>query len=438
MSSIEIMNGLERRLSASIPVELIHSGMDARLKNLARTAEVPGFRPGKAPFKILEQKYGGQVQQEALQEALQRSFAKEAQANNLKVVGYPEFDVKETDLNAVWVEYTATFEVYPEVVLGDIGAESVERTIYDLSNIDADMDTTLTTLRKQHAIFEMVDRAAQNEDRVHIDFSGLLEGRIFEGGEARNLPVLLGVGSLLPDFEKTIIGMKARETKSFDMVFPVDYKAEKVAGKSATFNISLHKVEKQTLPEIDASFARLLGVEDGDVNKLKTEIRDNLKREIKRRLMLRNKDSAMAALLKVVSLQIPKALLNAEAQSLMEQTMRDMKKRGMEMPKGEDSLPLELFNERAEKRVKLSLILAVLIEKHNLQAKPEQIKALVQDYAQSYDNPEEVVQWHYSDEARLRDAENLVLEDNVVTWVMGAAKVTEKAVEFNELMENAA
>ena len=242
----------------------------------------------------------------------------------------------------------------------------------------------------------------------------------------------------MPDFEKTIIGMKARETKSFDMVFPVDYKAEKVAGKSATFNISLHKVEKQTLPEIDASFARLLGVEDGDVNKLKTEIRDNLKREIKRRLMLRNKDSAMAALLKVVSLQIPKALLNAEAQSLMEQTMRDMKKRGMEMPKGDDSLPLELFTERAEKRVKLSLILAVLIEKHNLQAKPEQIKALVQDYAQSYDNPEEVVQWHYSDEARLRDAENLVLEDNVVTWVMGAAKVTEKAVEFNELMENAA
>ncbi|MDP1637479.1 MAG: trigger factor [Candidatus Nitrotoga sp.] len=436
MSSIEIMSGLERRLNASIPLQLIGSEMEARLKNLARTAEVPGFRPGKVPFKILEQKHGAKIQQEVLQDALRQSFAKEVQENQLKVVGYPTFEVKTTDPDAVWIEYSATFEVYPEVVLGDISAESMEQAVYTLS--DADVDTTIATLRKQHATFEVVDRAAQNGDRVHIDFSGLLEGKIFEGGEARNLAVLLGVGRLLPDFENAIIGMKAGEKKSFDMTFPPDYQAEKVAGKSAAFTITLHKVEEQHLPEIDAKFAKLLGIEDGDVNKLKAEVRDNLEREIKRRLMVRNKDSAMATLLKVTQLEIPKALLDAEAQSLMQQTMRDMKKRGMEMPKGEESLPLELFTERAQKRVKLSLILTELVDKYDLHAKPEQIKALVQDYAQSYDNPEEVVQWHYNDPTRLQDAENLVLEDNVVVWVTDAVKVTERVMEFNELMENAA
>ena len=436
MSSIEIMSGLERRLNASIPLQLIGSEMEARLKNLARTAEVPGFRPGKVPFKILEQKHGAKIQQEVLQDALRQSFAKEVQENQLKVVGYPTFEVKTTDPDAVWIEYSATFEVYPEVVLGDISAESMEQAVYTLS--DADVDTTIATLRKQHATFEVVDRAAQNGDRVHIDFSGLLEGKIFEGGEARNLAVLLGAGRLLPDFENAIIGMKAGEKKSFDMTFPPDYQAEKVAGKSAAFTITLHKVEEQHLPEIDAKFAKLLGIEDGDVNKLKTEVRDNLEREIKRRLMVRNKDSAMATLLKVTQLEIPKALLDAEAQSLMQQTMRDMKKRGMEMPKGEESLPLELFMERAQKRVKLSLILTELVDKYDLHAKPEQIKALVQDYAQSYDNPEEVVQWHYNDPTRLQDAENLVLEDNVVIWVTDAVKVTERVMEFNELMENAA
>lgn len=436
MSSIEIMSGLERRLNASIPLQLVSSEMEARLKNLARTAEVPGFRPGKVPFKILEQKHGAQIQQEVLQDALRQSFAKEVQENQLKVVGYPVFEVKTTDPDALWIEYSAVFEVYPEVVLGDISAESIEQAVYTLS--DTDVDTTIATLRKQHATFEVVDRAAQNGDRVHIDFSGLLEGKIFEGGEARNLAVLLGVGRLLPDFENAIIGMKAGETKSFDMTFPADYQAEKVAGKPATFTITLHKVEEQHLPEVDANFAKLLGIEDGDVDKLKVEIRDNLEREIKRRLMLRNKDSAMAVLLKVTQLEIPKALLDAEAQSLMQQALRDMKKRRIEMPKGQESLPLELFTERAQKRVKLSLILTELVEKYGLHAKPEQIKALVQDYAQSYDNPEEVVQWHYNDPVRLQDAENLVLEDNVVVWVTDSVKVTEKVMEFNELMENAA
>jgi trigger factor len=436
MSSIEITSGLERRLNASIPLQLVSSEMEARLKNMARTAEVPGFRPGKVPFKILEQKHGAQVQQEVLQDALRRSFAKEAQENQLKVVGYPTFEVKPTEPDALWVEYSAVFEVYPDVVLGDIAAESMEKVVYTLS--DADVDATITTLRKQHATFSVVDRAAQNGDRVHIDYSGLLEGKIFEGGEARSLPVLLGVGALLPEFENAIIGMKAGETKSFDMTFPTDYKAEKVAGKPATFSVTVHKVEEQHLPEVDANFAKSLGIEDGDVDKLKAEVRDNLEREVKRRLMLRNKDNAMGILLKVAQLEVPKALLDTEANSLRQQTLRDMKKRNMDMSKAEESLPVELFTERAQKRVKLSLILTELVDKHDLHAKPEQVKELVQDYAQSYDNPDEVVRWHYDDPARLQDAENLVLEDNVVVWVTGTVKVTERVMEFSELMENPA
>ncbi|CAH1385220.1 trigger factor [Candidatus Nitrotoga sp. M5] len=437
MSSVEIMSGLERRLNASIPLQLVSSEMEVRLKKMARTAEVPGFRPGKVPFKILEQKHGAQVQQEVLRDALRQSFAKEAEDSQLKVVGFPAFEIKTTDPDAVWIEYSATFEVYPEVVLGDLSGESVEQVSYTLS--DADVDTTIVTLLTQHATFEEADRAARDGDRVHIDFSGLLDGNVFEGGEARNLAVMLGVGSLLPDFENAIIGMKAGETKTFEMTFPQDYKAEKVAGKAVTFTITLHKVEDQILPEIDDKFAKLLGIEDGDVNKLRDEVQNNLEREVKRRIMLRNKDSAMAALLNVTpELEIPKALLDAEAQGLMQQTMRDMKKRGMEMPKDEETLPLELFTERAKKRVKLSLIMTEIVGKYDLHAKPEQVKALVEDYAQSYDNPEEVVEWHYSEPERLQDAENLVLEDNVVTWVTEAANVIEKSIEFKELMENAA
>ena len=436
MSSIEIVSGLERRLNASIPLQLVGSEMEARLKKMARAAEVPGFRPGKVPFKILEQKHGPRIQQEVIQDALRQSFAKEAQENNLKVVGYPEFEVKTPDPDALWIEYSAIFEIYPEVVLGDIAAENVEKAVYTLE--DADIDSTLMTLRKQHAIYKTVDRAAQNEDRVTIDFSGLMDGRIFEGGEARDLTVLLGVGQLLPDFENAIIGMKAGEKKSFDMNFPVDYHAKKVAGRPATFTITLKKVEEPHLPDMDAKFAQLLGVDDGDLDRLKAEVRDNLEREIKRRLMLRNKDSAMAALLKVTEMEVPKALVEAEAKSLMQQTMSDMKKRNMELPKGQETLPLDMFTERAERRVRLSLIITSLVERHALDAKPEQVKSLVEDYAQSYDNPEEVVQWHYNDPVRLQDAENLVLEDNVVVWVMNTAKVTEKVMEFKELMGNPA
>jgi len=433
MSSVETLGALERRLNASIPQQQILGEVAARIKRMGRTAKVPGFRPGKVPYKILEQQFGTQAHQEVLGDELHRSFAEAAQANNLKVAGYPNFEITSKDFNSPQIEYSATFEVYPDVVIGDVSAASIERITFTLS--DADIDSTIETLRKQRAVFVPADRAAKDEDQVRIDFSGKLDGVVFDGGEAKDFTLVLGVGRMLPEFEKAIVGMKAGETKSFDMTFPEDYHGKDVAGKKVTFTIVMHSVEAPRLPELDAEFVKGLGVADGDVAKLKAEIRNNLKIEAERRIKVRNKDNAMDALLNVAQLEAPKALVESESQRIMQQTMKDMQGRGMNIPKGMQ-LPANLFAERAVKRVKLGLILEALVKQNNLQATPEQIKALIAEHAQSYENPEEIVRWYAADAARLRDVENLALEDNVVNWLMSRAKVTDKPVEFNELMGN--
>ena len=432
MSSVETVSALERRINASIPQQAIRVQVAARLKNIGRTAKIAGFRPGKVPVKVLEQHYGAQAQQEALGEALQQSFAVAAENNKLRVAGYPQFELKTTDLNADQIEYSATFEVYPEVVLGDIAAETVERAVYEVGQ--SDVDNTIATLRKQRATFEKTDRAAQAEDQVHVDFVGKLNGEVFQGGEAKDYPFQLGVGRMLPEFEAAITGMKAGETKSFDMTFPETYHGKDVAGKQVTFTITLNSVEAPKLPELDAEFALAVGITGGDVGKLEEEIRANLQREVTRRLNARNKDVAMDALLKAAQFDLPKALVEWEAHNLMQQTARDMEARGMKM-KGMQ-LPQELFAEQAAKRVKLGLILADLVQKHDLKAKAEQVRALVDDYAQNYDHPEDVVRWYYGDAARLQEVENLALEENVVAWVMGQVKAVDKAIAFNELMGN--
>jgi trigger factor len=431
MSNVETLSGLQRRLNASIPQQQLRGEMEARLKRIGRTAKVHGFRPGKVPYKVLEQQYGSSVQQEVLGESLQRSFAEAAVANKLQVAGYPQFEIKTADMNAPQIEYSATFEIYPEVVIGDISGESVNRVAFTLG--DADVEETINTLRKQRATFEKTDRPAQDGDQVRIDFSGTLDGAPFEGGEGKDFAVVLGSGRMLPDFEDAIVGMKAGETKSFDMTFPADYHGKDVAGKQVTFAITAHVVEEAHLPEVDAEFAKAMGMADGDVAKLKAEIRDNIGREAARRVKVRNKDSAMDLLLKVSQLEVPKVLLESEAQNLMQQTLQDMEARGMKIPKGAQ-LPADMFLERATRRVKLGLIMAELVKKHELKAKPEQVKALVQEYAQSYEHPDEVVRWYHSDPTRLHEVENLVLEDNVVAWVMGAAKVSDQEVSLSELM----
>lgn len=432
MSSVETVSALERRLNASIPQDAIRSEVAARLKKIGRTAKISGFRPGKVPEKILEQHYGAQAHQEALGDALQRSFEEAAQHNKLRVAGYPQFEIKTNDLHADQIEYSATFEVYPEVVMGDLSGETLDRLACEVTQ--ADVDSTIITLRKQRAVFVPVERAAQADDQVRIDFTGRLNGEIFKGGEAKDYPFVLGAGRMLPEFEAAITGMKTGESKSFDMTFPADYHGKDVAGKQVTFTVTLHKVEEPKLPEVDAEFAKSVGIADGDVGKLEGEVRANLQREVAGRLKERNKAAAMEVLLKAAKFDVPKTLVEWESQNLMKQAMKDMEARGMKTK--DMALPPELFAERAERRVKLGLIMAELAPKHDLKAKPEQVRALVDDYAQSYDKPEDVVRWFYGNPSQLQEIENLILEDNIVNWAMSQAKTADKAIPFNELMES--
>ena len=432
MSSVETVSALERRLNASIPQQVINSQVSARLKNIGRNVKIAGFRPGKVPAKIVEQYYGAQTRQEILGDALQRSFNEAAQQNNLKVAGFPKFEVKTQDLNADQIEYSATFEVYPEVVVGDLAGEVIERLVYELTQ--EDVDNTITTLRRQRAKFEKVDRAAQSEDRVNIDFTGTLNGEVFPGGEAKDYSLVLGAGGMLPEFEVAAVGMKAGETKSFDLTFPEDYRNKDVAGKKVKFSITMNRVEAAQLPEVDAEFAKSVGIADGDVSKLQDEVRSNLLTEVSRRLKARNKDAAMDALLRVSGFDVPKALVDEEVQTLIRLTMQDMEARGMKT-KGV-SLPPDMFKDRAEKRIKLGLILSHLVQKHNLSAKMDQVNSFIEEYAQSFDQPEEVIRWYAAEPGRMQEVEHIVLEENVVNWAMGQAKTVDKQAEFNELMGN--
>jgi trigger factor len=433
MASVETVSALERRLNASIPQQVINSQVSARLKNIGRNVKIAGFRPGKVPAKIVEQYYGAQTRQEILDDALQRSFTEATQINNLKVAGFPKFEVKTKDLNADQIEYSATFEVYPEVKVGDLSGEVIERQVYELTQ--KDVDNTIATLRKQRAAFEKADRAAQSEDRVNIDFTGKLNGEVFPGGEAKDYQLVLGAGGMLPEFEAAAVGMKAGETKSFDLTFPGDYRNNDVAGKKVNFTITLNRVEAPKLPEVDADFAKSVGIGDGDVSKLHDEIRSNLLSEVSRRLKARNKDAAMDALLRVAGFDVPKALVDEEVQTLIQLTLQDMEARGMKT-KGV-SLPPDMFKDRAEKRIKLGLILSYLVQQHNLTANPEQVKSFIKEYAQSFDQPEEVIRWYAAEPTRMREVEHIVLEENVVTWAMGQAKTIDKQAVFNELMGNA-
>ena len=432
MTSVETVSALERRLNASIPQQDIRGVVSARLKNIGRNAKIAGFRPGKVPAKVIEKHYGAQVHQEALGEALQRSFQEAALSNNLRVAGNPQFEIKSNDPNADQIEYSATFEVYPEVVMGDLSGVAIERLVYQVK--PADVENTIATLRKQRATFEKVDRAAQNEDRVLIDFSGKLDGVAFEGGEGKDIAVVLGMGRMLPDFEAAIIGMKPNETKSFDMKFPEDYHGKNVAGKKVAFAVTLRRVEAAKLPDVDAEFAKSIGITDGDVSKLEAEILSNLTREVARRLKLRNKESAMEALLKIANFDVPRGLVDLEIQTVMQKTAQEMESRGMRIK----DMPFqpEMFKERAEKRVKLGLILSEVVQKYGLQARPEQTKAMIEDYAKGFDEAEQIIRWYAADPKRMIEVENLVLEENMVDWVMVQAKATDKMAEFNDLMES--
>ena len=424
MANVENLGTLERRVSMSLPASDIEKQVDARLKELARSVRMPGFRPGKVPLKLVTQTYGQQVRSEVMSDAMQKAFSSVVKEANLKVAGYPQIERKND------FEYSATFEVYPEVKVGDLAAANVEKPAVQVD--DAALDKTIEILRKQRTRFETVQRAAKDADRLTVDFQGTIDGTPFQGGEAKDFVFTLGEGRMLPAFETAARGMSPGETKTFELEFPADYHGKEVAGKKASFTMTLKKVDEPRLPELDAEFAKSLGVADGDTAKMRSEVRANVEREVKKRIEARTKEQALNALLSATPLEIPKSLVAMEAQGMAERAVADLKARGIDP----SQVPLnpQAFEEAAKRRVALGLIIAELSRAENLQPKPAEVRALVEQEAQSYESPAEVVKWFYMQPQRLQEMEALALETNVVKWVLTKAKVLDKQVTFDELM----
>ena len=433
--TIETLGAIERRFNISLNLAEIEGQTQGRLKDIARDVTMPGFRRGKVPMKMVAAQYAPSVKSELIQEGIGKQFEAVCKVHSLNVAGMPNIEMKKLAegevANDKQMDFTATFEVFPEVKLGDLSALAVEKVSATVG--DENVDSTLEVLRKQRVTYvdETTGRASQKDDRVTVDFVGTIAGVEFDGGKASDFPFVLGGGQMLAEFDTAAHGLKAGESKVFPMKFPDDYQGKDVAGKDAEFTITVKKIEAANLPALDGEFAKTLGVADGDLGKMRSDVRGNLEREVKARLKQRSKTAVMDAIYSTIKLDVPKALVNNDVQRLMEQAREDMKQRGMrqEMP-----LPPEIFTEQAKRRVSLGLILQELVKSNGLEAKPEQVRAMVDEYAQSYEDPREVVRWYYSDNQRLEDLKSVVLEDNVVDFVMAKAKVTEKALSFDELM----
>jgi trigger factor len=426
-------SALERRIDMAIAKADIDKEVQQRLRHISKTVKMAGFRPGKVPMNMVAQQYGPQAHSEAVGSAVEKAFSEQVRAQSLRVAGYPRIEPKAA-ANDASMEFTAVFEVYPEVKLGDVSGSTVERATLTVG--DAEVDKTIDVLRKQRTDYIAADRPATKGDRLTIDFTGRKDGTEFPGGKAVDFSVMLGSGMMVPDFETGLEGMKAGESKTFDVTFPADYHAADLAGIKVQFDATCKKVEAPKLPELDADFARALGISDGDLVKMRQEVKGNLEREVKKRLMTRVKNQVMDALLAVNNIDVPKSLVDMEAQQMAENALKDMQSRGMDAK----SMPIDAswFTDQAVRRVKLGLVLAELVKAKELHAKPEQVRAIIDDYSQTFEDPKEVVRWYYSQPQRLAEAEALAMENNVVEWMLANAKAVDKAVSFDELMGNAA
>ena len=430
-ANLEVLEGLARRLDISVPMNQLEGEVQNRLKRLARKVKMDGFRPGKAPISVVARQHGPEVRQEVLGERLQKLFGEAVEAHQLKIAGYPRFEPKAGGETADDMVFSASFEVYPEVVIDDLSSSKITRPVVNLG--DEDVAKTLEVLQKQRRTFETTDRAAAEGDLVKFDYEGTIAGESFAGGKGEDFSAVIGEGRLLKAFEASLVGLKAGDTKGFDLTFPEDYMAKELAGKEAHFEVQVKEVQQPVLPPVDAEFARALGVEDGDVDKLKAEVKANLEREVKRRIQTRMKDQTMELLLQKSTLDLPRSLVEMEIERLRRMTEADMQSRGVQTAK----LTADMFTGQAERRVRLGLILAEIVQKHKLVAQPEQIRALIEEQAQSYEEPEQVVKWYLQNPERMQEIESLALEENVVAWAVGQAQVDEVSTSFEELMGRA-
>jgi trigger factor len=431
-TTLETLGQLERRLHVALPKAQIEGEIQKRLAELAKTAKVPGFRPGKVPLKMVAQQYGPQVRSDVISDTVQSSLNDALRTQNLRVAGYPRIEPKQ-DVAEDEFGFSAVFEVYPDIKLGDLSSVTITRPVAEVTA--ADVDNTIEILRQQRAHYDPVTRAAQTGDRAIVDFTGTIDGIEFPGGQARDFTITLGEGRMLPPFEAALGGMSPGETKTFTLTFPDDYHGKEVAGKRAQFVLSLKSLAEPHLPPVDAEFAKNFGIADGSVDELRSEITANLSVELRRKIETQLKDQVMKALLSTSELTVPKSLVELETQSLRERTANELKGRGVKT--GELDLSADVFRPQAEERVAFSLVLNEVVRQHQLQARPEQIRALVEEAAQSFEQPDAVIRWHYEQPERLNEYEVRAVERNVIDWALQHARVEDKPTPFSQLMDRA-
>jgi trigger factor len=429
--SIETTSGLERRLTVGVPAERVDVEVDSRLKKAARNVRIPGFRPGKVPMKVMHQRFGPGVRQEVLGEVLSQSFQEAVIQENLRPAGQPSIEPRSMDPGKD-LEYVATFEVFPEVEISEIADLEVEKLVAQVT--DDDVTEIIEVFRKQQGSWEVTDRPAQEGDKVNIDYSGTRDGEAFDGGSAEGSDLELGSGRMIPGFEDGIVGMSAGDEKTLALSFPEDYHSEELAGANVEFKITLNSVQEMVPAAIDAELFAKYGVEEGGEEEFRKEVAQNMARELKNATDAKVKQQVMDALLAAhAGLEVPKALIQQEIKVLRNQMFQQFGGAGGAQNLDLESLlPGEMFQENAEKRVKLGLVMAEFIAKNELKADGERVRATIEEMASTYQDPQEVIEYYYSNREQLAAVESKVLEDQVVETLLANAKIAEKPCSYQE------
>lgn len=431
-ATVETISNLERRMTVSVPVQPLESEVNERINRLARTAKMPGFRPGKVPLSMVRQQYGAQVRNEVLGDAVERSFNDAIQQNKLRVAGYPNIEHKPYAEADERLEYVATFEIFPEVKVADVSKVKIERPVLEVG--EAEVKKTIDVLLRQRATFEPVKRASKKGDKINISLIASIDGQEVERTDASGLDLVIGEGGRFPAFEDELSGNKPGSNKVFEIAYPEDHKPEQLAGKTVSYDVTFNTVEQAKLPEFDADFARSLGVADGNVEEMREEITASLKQEVEKRVRAKLKEQVFQALVDNSELELPKAFINAEISRLMQSTQNNLKQRGIDL--ANVNLEPALFEEQGKRNATLRLVLSEIVNTNNLQATADQVRSMVDTFAQSFERPEDVVAWYYADTSRLDEPAALATEENVVDWVLKSAKVADKKVKFDDLMGN--
>lgn len=428
--SVETTSGLERRMTVGIPAERIENEVNKRLQQTASRARVDGFRPGKVPMSVIRKRFGGSARQEVIGEVIQSSFYEAVMQEKLNPAGAPSVEPKQLDEGKDF-EYVATFEVYPEVQLADFSGISVERI--DAEVTDADVEKMLDILRKQNTSYQSVDRAAQNEDQLTVDFTGRIDGEAFQGGTASNSQIVLGSGRMIPGFEEGLVGAKAGESRTLNVTFPEDYQNLELAGKAAEFEVMVHAVAEPTLPELNDEFFARFGVEEGGVEGFRAEVRKNMERELRQAIKSKTKTQVMDGLLATNEVEVPRALISNEIDRLRQQAVQQFGGANIKP----EQLPAELFEEQAKRRVSLGLIVAEVVKQNDIKPDNDRVRAMVEDLASAYQEPQQVINWYYQNEQQLAEIQSVVLEEQVVDTVLQKAKVTDKQVAYEDAVKPA-